>query len=92
MGKNARKPVLSIRYRRPEKQFGVSLIRSSNSKNSKSKGRILSVKKVPREKILRVHEFLPFDTEALLREFREKEKQREVTKTYGQREVSSTTS
>lgn len=91
MGKNARKPILKIRYRKPEKRFGVSLLcsRTSNSNGKKHKHRILSVQKVPMEKILRVHEFLPFDKDALLREFREQErKQREVNKRYGQEDSS----
>jgi len=74
LNKNGRKPVLKIRYRMPEKKFGASLVLSGNGKGKKTKGRILSVTKVPREKILRVHEFLPFNTDALLREFREKER------------------
>lgn len=74
MSRNSRKPVLSIRYRMPEKRFGANLVLSKNGKGKRSKGRIMSVRKVPREKILRVHEYLPFDPEALLREFREKEK------------------
>jgi hypothetical protein len=71
---NGKKPVLQVRYRRPEKKFGASLILSGNGKGKKAKGRILSVTKVPREKILRVHEYLPFNPDALLKEFREQEK------------------
>lgn len=71
---SGRKPVLRIRYRRPEKKFGASLVLSSNGKGRRGRGRILSVTKVPREKILRVHEFLPFSPDALLKEFREQEK------------------
>lgn len=75
MGKNARKPILKVRYRRSEKRFGVSLLHSRGTNNGKKhKHRILSVQKVPIEKILRIHEFLPFDKDALLREFREQEK------------------
>ena len=90
MGKNARKPILKIRYRKPEKRFGASLIQSSEHRNGKKgRHRVLSVQKVPKEKILRVHEFLPFDTVALLREFREQErKQREVKKRHGQEDSS----
>lgn len=74
MNHNGKKPVLRIRYRMPEKKFGASLVLSGNGKGKKTKGRILSVAKVPREKILRVHEYLPFDTDKLLREFREQER------------------
>lgn len=73
---NGRKPLLRIRYRRPEKKFGANLVLSGSSRGKKSKGRILSVTKVPREKILKVHEYLPFDPDALLREFREQERQK----------------
>lgn len=58
----------------PEKRFGASLVLSKNGRGKKTKGRIMSVRKVPIEKLLRVHEFAPYDSEALLREFREKEK------------------
>ena len=74
MNHNGRKPVLRIRYRMPEKKFGANLVLSGNGKGKKTKGRILSVTKVPREKILRVHEYLPFSPDALLREFREQER------------------
>ena len=74
MNHNGRKPILRIRYRMPKKKFGANLVLSSNGKGKKTKGRILSVTKIPREKILRVHEFLPFNTDEMLREFREQER------------------
>lgn len=79
MGKNSRKPVLSIRYRKKGKVFGTKLTFSKNG-GKKLKGRVLSVRKLPKEKLLRVGSYLPFDPEALLREFREaeREKRREV--------------
>ena len=81
MSHNGRKPVLRIRYRMPEKRFGANLVLAKDGRNEKAGGRILSVRKVPREKILKVHEYLPFDPNQLLREFREQERQnkREVT-------------
>jgi len=65
----------------PEKRFGANLVLAKDGKGEKTSGRILSVRKVPREKILRVYEYLPFDPNQLLREFREQERQnkREVT-------------
>lgn len=73
MSKNGRQPVLKVRYRKPGKQFGAKLTLSRGGRRN-VKGRILSVKKVSREQLMRVHEYLPFDTDALLREFRESEK------------------
>jgi len=72
VSRNGHKPVLKFRYRKPGKVFGVKFSFSRNG-GRKLKGRILSVRKVSREQLDRVHEFLPFNPEALLREFREKE-------------------
>jgi len=75
MGRVTRRPVLKIRYRKPRKEFGTTFSLSSNSNGKKVKGRILSVRKVSREQIDRIHDYLPFDPKALLREFREQEQQ-----------------
>ncbi len=68
------RPVLKIRYKKPGKVFGTKFSLSKNGGKKKLKGRILGVGKVSREQLKRVHEYLPFDPEALLREFREAEK------------------
>lgn len=67
MGKNSQKPILKFRYRKPGKVFGTKLTQSENG-GKKLKGRILSVRKVSKEQIMRVGEYLPFDPEKLLRE------------------------
>jgi len=68
-----RRPAFKIRYRKPGKVFGTKFSFSRNG-GGKLKGRILGVEKVSTEQIKRIHEFLPFDPEALLKEFREAEK------------------
>lgn len=73
MGRKTRRPVFKIRYRRPGKVFGSRFSFSKNS-DGNGKGRILSKRKVSFEEISRVGEYLPFDPEALLREFRDSEK------------------
>lgn len=74
MGRVCRRPVLKIRYRKPGKVFGTTFSLSKNG-GKQSKGRILSVRKLSYEQLNRVGEYLPFDPEALLREFREQERQ-----------------
>ena len=71
MGKNTTKTVLKIRYRKPGKTFGVIFSFSRNSGRKKLKGRVLSVRKLSKEQIDRVGEFLPFDPEALVKELKE---------------------
>lgn len=73
MSRNGRQSLLKVRYRKPGKQFGSKLTLSRNGRRN-VKGRVLSVTKVSREQLLRVHEHLPFDPDALLREFRESER------------------
>lgn len=75
MPRICRRRVLKIRYRKPGKEFGTTFSLSKNG-GKKSKGRILSVRKLPLEQLLRVGEYLPFDPEALLREFREEEREK----------------
>lgn len=72
-GRKTRRPVFKIRYRLPGKVFGSKFSFSKNG-GGEVKGRILSKRKVSPEEILRVGEYLPFNIEALLREFREDEK------------------
>lgn len=58
MGKNNRKLVLKVRYRKPHKVFGTRLILSSNSRrNKRAKGRILFSRKLSFEEINKVGEF-----------------------------------
>ena len=71
MGKNTRKPVLKIRYRKPGKTFGVKFTFSRNG-GKKLKGRVLSMRKLSREQINRVGEYTPFDPDELARELQEK--------------------
>lgn len=87
MGRNTTKPVLKIRYRKPGKIFGAKLTFSKNGGKKKLRGRVLSVRKVSKEQINRVGEYLPFDPEALLKELREesKEGKREVYQHAGRR-------
>ena len=74
VSKSRGKPVLKIRYKKPGgKGFGTRLTLSRNS-SKRIKGRILSVKKLSKEEIWRIGDHLPFDPEALLKEFREAEK------------------
>jgi len=73
MGKNSRKPILKIRYRKPGKVFGTKFSLSKNG-GKKLKGRILSVRKLSKEQVNRTGEYLPFDPRELLREFREAER------------------
>jgi len=70
VGKNTTKTVLKIRYRKPGKTFGVKFSFSRNG-GKKLHGRILSMRKLSKEQIDRVGEFLPFDPDELLRELRE---------------------
>lgn len=70
MAKNGKRPVLKIRYKKPGKVFGTKFTFSKNG-GKKLKGRIIGVEKVSREQLLRVHEFLPFDPKALMKEFEE---------------------
>ena len=70
MGRKTRRLVFKLRYRRPGKIFGSKFSFSKNS-NGNSKGRILSKRKVSFEEISRIGEYLPFNPEALLKEFRE---------------------
>ena len=64
------RPAFKIRYRKPGKVFGTKFSFSKNG-GRKLKGRVLSVEKVSREQLLRVGEFMPFDTKALMKEFNE---------------------
>lgn len=75
MGRITRRPVLKIRYRKPGKEFGTTFSLSKGGNGKRAKGRILSVRKLSYEQLNRVGEFLPFDPEALIREFREQERQ-----------------
>ena len=68
--KNGKRSVLKIRYRQPGKVFGTKFSFSKNG-GKKLKGRVLSVEKVSREQLLRVGEFMPFDTKALMKELNE---------------------
>ena len=70
MGKNGNKPVLQIRYRRQGKTFGTRFSYQRGG-GKKLEGRILSCRKLSREQISRVGEYLPFDPKELLAEFNE---------------------
>lgn len=74
MPRVCRRPVLKIRYRKPGKEFGTTFSLSKKNGNKKARGRILSVRKLSFEQLNRVGEYLPFDPEALLREFREEDR------------------
>jgi len=67
---NGKKPVLKIRYRRPGKEFGTKFTLSRGSRRKRLKGRILSVKKLSFEETWKIGEYLPFNPEALISEFR----------------------
>lgn len=69
MGRNNRKKVLKTRYRKPGKTFGTKFSLSSST-SSKARGKILGIKKVSYEELWRVGDYLPFEPEALLKEFR----------------------
>jgi len=73
LSRNSRKPALKIRYRKAGKEFGTKFTLSRNG-GKRLKGRILSVRKLSKEQILRVGEYLPFDPKELLREFREEDR------------------
>lgn len=64
---------LKIRYRMPGKKFRTKFTTSGSVSNKPSR-KVVSIKKVSREQIMRVGEYLPFDPDKLLEEFREVEK------------------
>ena len=75
MGRTNRRLVLKTRVRKPGKIFGTKFSFSRNG-SRKLRGRILSVEKVGFDELWRVGEYLPFNPDALLREFRETEKEK----------------
>ena len=59
MGRKTNPVVLKIRYRKPHKIFGTRFVLSGNRKSKRRvKGRILSARKVSKEEIDKVGEFL----------------------------------
>ena len=67
--------VLKVKYRMPGKKFGTKI---ATGRVPRIPGRkIVSVRKVGREEILRIGEYLPFNPDKLLAEF---QSQKEVNK------------
>ena len=66
------KSALKVRYRMPGKTFRTKFTATGYVPNRPS-NKVLSVRKVSKEQLLRVGEYLPFDPDELLKEFREDE-------------------
>jgi hypothetical protein len=64
------KQVLKVRYRMPGKTFRSKFTISGHVPNQPSR-KVLSVRKVSGEQLMRVGEYLPFDPDKLLKELRE---------------------